>query len=87
MCCEFEFLGERPRLELVESPHTGGHQSHLLKVDQVVYIRLVADVKEVRILGDEGHEGDDRRGYLALQSSKHTVVTGGVLLGVEKGLK
>lgn len=68
-------------LEFLEPPDIGGHKSHLLKVDETLHIRLIADVEEVRILSDQWHEGNDGRGQLAFQGPQDTVVSRGVLGG------
>jgi len=71
------------RLIEVEFPHTGGYKTHFLKIHQVTYKRLIANMQEVGILDDQRHEGDDRRSQLVLQGSQHTVVPGRVLEGTE----
>jgi len=81
--CELELLGKGACLEAIQLPHAGSHQTHLLKVHEVTYERLIPDVQEVGVFGDQRHEGDDRRSQLVLHGSQHTVVPGRVLEGTE----
>ena len=71
--------GHIPRPTLVEGPYAVSNQSHLFKVDQTINKRFIANVEKVCILGNQGHEGNHRRGQLGLVRSQHLVVTSWVL--------
>ena len=85
LCC-WVLVGEHSRLrgqrgwtESAQSSNVWSHKSHLLKVDQTTNKRLIANVQEIGVLGDQGHERNDWGDKFGLECSKNFVISRGVL--------